>query len=386
MNLSLSTILTCSVFLLPVCILLFLLYAKNDFCRYRQIRLLSGCSLLILLRLAIPLEFPFTKSVYLSYENLPFWFSSLHASRFFVFGKTVLLTQILALVWFLMSIIFFTRFFQKNRRFQKVLRIVPEIHSPVLEEAIQLLQHKRRHPAVFRFYQLPTQGTPFITGLFRPKIYLPDGKFTNEELRSIVLHEAMHYYRHDLWLKLLTEMLCILFWWNPLLYYLRKILYDLMELQTDAELIKYCSVSERADYASCLIKITRMAARPTYTVQLGLCDTRHSLLERRVRLLLQSSHKKPVTLKVRILSWLLPMGLVASLLFPTFIVLEPSTRNNVLNNTASFSLDGDSVYLITTNNGYYLYIDHQNVGFLENIPESFSGYPVYHSLEEVPKS
>ena len=64
-------------------------------------------------------------------------------------------------------------------------------------------------------------STPIIAGYIRPIIYLPDIEFSDSELYYALLHECMHYLHKDLWVKLLIEIICAIYWWNPLIYLLK---------------------------------------------------------------------------------------------------------------------------------------------------------------------
>ena len=59
--------------------------------------------------------------------------------------------------------------------------------------------------------------TPFILGLFRPRIYLPAS--LEETLREPALrHERTHLRRGDPWWKLLGWLILSVFWFSPFLW------------------------------------------------------------------------------------------------------------------------------------------------------------------------
>src|SRR5699024_5493409 len=70
-------------------------------------------------------------------------------------------------------------------------------------------------------YISPFMTTPFIYGLWKPKIVLPSISFTTEELRHIFLHELVHYKRGDLWTKSLLTIIQALHWFNPIVHMAR---------------------------------------------------------------------------------------------------------------------------------------------------------------------
>ncbi len=62
-------------------------------------------------------------------------------------------------------------------------------------------------------------GVPMSIGLFTPAIVLPEAlsdEMNEEQLQTILLHEAAHIARHDHWAGVAQCIAVALFWWNPL--------------------------------------------------------------------------------------------------------------------------------------------------------------------------
>ena len=102
--------------------------------------------------------------------------------------------------------------------------------------------------------------TPMLFGFLRPFVILPPYAYTREDYERIFSHEFTHWKNHDLWVKLLMEALRILFWWNPLVYLLRKDLSQTLELKCDITMIQEMSVEERLRYAETIQKTIGFAA------------------------------------------------------------------------------------------------------------------------------
>ena len=80
----------------------------------------------------------------------------------------------------------------------------------------------------------PEIEIPYVTGLFKPVIYVPDIELSDEDWRNIFQHETQHVRSRDEWKKLLFRGIRALFWWNPLLKLSEKDISLLIELQCDA--------------------------------------------------------------------------------------------------------------------------------------------------------
>ncbi len=94
--------------------------------------------------------------------------------------------------------------------------------------------------------------TPFILGLFRPRIYLPAN--LEETLREPALqHERTHLRRWDPWWKLLGWLILSVFWFSPFLWLCWFLFCRDLELSCDERVIRGSTEAERKRYASALL-------------------------------------------------------------------------------------------------------------------------------------
>ncbi|UCG47031.1 MAG: M56 family metallopeptidase [Phycisphaerales bacterium] len=78
---------------------------------------------------------------------------------------------------------------------------------------------------------------PAVFGVFRPVLLLPKeemAEFSQEDVRHVLLHELAHIKRGDLWVHAVQMVLQVVYWFNPLLWFVRRRLQDLRELCCDA--------------------------------------------------------------------------------------------------------------------------------------------------------
>lgn len=94
--------------------------------------------------------------------------------------------------------------------------------------------------------------TPFIFGIFRPKIYLPFG-LSSEEQELILAHEQAHLHRCDHWWKPLAFLLLSIYWFNPLLWLADFLLDRDIELACDERVIRTLGAQARIDYSQALL-------------------------------------------------------------------------------------------------------------------------------------
>ena len=79
--------------------------------------------------------------------------------------------------------------------------------------------------------------TPFVLGLIRPKIYLPEG-INYEERSYILLHEQTHIHRKDHIIKIFAFLILSIHWFNPLVWIAFILMSRDMELSCDERVLK----------------------------------------------------------------------------------------------------------------------------------------------------
>ena len=97
-------------------------------------------------------------------------------------------------------------------------------------------------------------SSPFVMGIFRPRIYLPSGTPMNER-RFIVAHERHHIRRGDPLWKLLGYAALCLHWFNPLVWLAFCLAGKDMEMSCDEAVIKHLGEDIRADYSQALLRL-----------------------------------------------------------------------------------------------------------------------------------
>ena len=107
-------------------------------------------------------------------------------------------------------------------------------------------------------YRCGDFGTPFVLGLFSPRIYLPDG-LSGDDLPQVLTHERCHIRRGDHIVKPLAFLLLSLHWFNPALWLAYVLLGRDMERACDELALKNADAAGRAAYTRALVSC---AARP----------------------------------------------------------------------------------------------------------------------------
>ena len=95
--------------------------------------------------------------------------------------------------------------------------------------------------------------SPALYGIFRPRIILPCGWESREDLALILAHENAHARHGDNFWRVVVFVTAAIHWFNPLAWlFLRAALSD-MELYCDERMLKRLNPKERKSYALALV-------------------------------------------------------------------------------------------------------------------------------------
>lgn len=119
--------------------------------------------------------------------------------------------------------------------------------------------------------------TPFVLGLFRPKIYLPS-HLSPQEQQYIICHEQQHIRRGDPILRTVAFAALCLHWFNPLVWLAFRLSGRDMEMCCDEGVIRELGREVRGDYSTCLLHFsTRGQHSFTAPLAFGEGDTKERI-------------------------------------------------------------------------------------------------------------
>lgn len=96
--------------------------------------------------------------------------------------------------------------------------------------------------------------TPVVTGIVKPKIYLPFS-LQESKLFHVLEHEKMHIRRKDHILKLLFYIAVVVHWFNPFVWLAYRLLERDMEMACDEAVIGKIGNEEKKNYCESLVEL-----------------------------------------------------------------------------------------------------------------------------------
>lgn len=292
---------------------------------YRMVALLLSFSAL---RLLLPFEFSFTKTIYLPQTISPAL--SLIRKRYYIPLITQKLSawsffEIIWLLGFLFRVLRYIIRYHKTRQ-QIVLYGKDLTKAEPYGKMISKICTIQKRKNTFQIIELPYINSPVIFGILHPRILLPENfNLATEDLFFILSHEASHHFHHDLLVKFFAQLLTFVYWWNPFGILLNKQTDVILEMRID-DVLTQADVSKTIDYMKCLITVAEQASdyRPfSSSACLGFCNVKrntHSDLLKRFELMNHNQQKSASGLNCALFS----ISLVLYLLSYCFL-WEPST-------------------------------------------------------------
>ncbi len=165
-------------------------------------------------------------------------------------------------------------------------------------------------------YRSTTIDTPFIFGIFRPRIYLPF-EMDGNDIPYVLEHEQAHLKRLDHLWKPLGFLLLTLYWYNPLLWLAYVLLCRDIESACDERVAKEMKVEEKKAYSSALLNCSvsrrMITACPLAFGEVGV--------KQRIRSVLH--YKKPTV-------WVIIVAVISCIAIAVCFLTDPKTDDAAL--------------------------------------------------------
>ncbi len=98
----------------------------------------------------------------------------------------------------------------------------------------------------------PGISSPMLMGVFAPVIILPDN-IAADNYDVVCMHEKFHYLNHDIFIRIVMQVVCIINWFDPLAYKLSRSMNLLSEIACDEKVVKEMNDTEKYNYCGMLI-------------------------------------------------------------------------------------------------------------------------------------
>ncbi len=202
--------------------------------------------------------------------------------------------------------------------------------------------------------------SPFILGLFRPKIYLPSS-MPEGDRDYVIAHEQAHLKRRDhIWKPLGYLLLCI-YWFQPLLWIGYILLCRDIELACDEKVIRSMGAEAKKPYAEALIRCS------TARHQITACPLAFGEVGVKARVKAVLHYKKPAF-------WILLVSVCVLLVTAVCLLTNPrkTTLGQIEKRSYDYAMEGADFVLVSDTQVYSIATDSAGglLAELSNLPIS----------------
>lgn len=348
------------------------------------IKLIFLFILVIMIRMLFPIEFSFTNTI-ASKNILPMLYKMLKIKIFYVGKYSINIKQILYLIWTIGTILYFIRTMIIYNRFKVILNNLPEVKETRIQNVLENISRKYNNSVTFKLIETDIVSTPTLFGIRNPTIIVPSTDFSEDDWYYIFSHEIIHYHKHHLWIKVIIEILCGIYWWNPFIFLFRKTINKLLEIDVDFTVTKNLNHDDKIKYLECLLNIAKhRSCKQSNNISLGLGNDKSSFILHRFKIIIDSYILKRKNNYKNIVFTFLPM--LFSLILCFTIVFEPY-HIDPKDASDTFEITSGTSYLVhKSEGGYNLYIDNEYVATINDIKDSYSNLTIYKNLKEAVKN
>ncbi|MDF2987316.1 MAG: antirepressor regulating drug resistance protein [Eubacterium sp.] len=215
-------------------------------------------------------------------------------------------------------------------------------------------------------------SSPYVFGIFRSKIVLPDimGTYENKSFQHIILHELIHIKRFDNLIKLFAFLVLCLHWYNPVIWLSYIFLQRDLEASCDEKVVKLLGENAKKAYAESLYEFACKKNTLDYP---GIMTFGETGTKKRIRNIL--SYKKSTLSAVIIACCLIVTVLAGWATNPVAAVVAASPLNNskvvyaAEEGLYGTDLGGSKPVLLVKGSGIYLPVFSETgreVAYLQN--------------------
>ncbi|MFL8710671.1 M56 family metallopeptidase [Clostridioides sp. GD02377] len=153
---------------------------------------------------------------------------------------------------------------------------------------------------------------------FNSCVLLPPHDYKLEELDWIFRHELMHFKSRDLYLKYVMLLLKIVYWFNPFVYIMDKLIDLDCEFYCDERVLKNCTTQQKQEYALTIINAMKKSSHFSNKFIAGLY--KQSDIRKRVTNMFNEKYKNGVLIALV----LCILSLVTFIKFDSSSIIESS--------------------------------------------------------------
>lgn len=331
--------------------------------------------LLCTLRIIFPFEFPFVRVINCT-KILPAIQSLV---RLPILGNITLFT-LLMITWFGITFIKIVKYINSYYYLRKTLNLLPATTNNQMYDILKKVSGKKK--THIKIVVHSSIQSPAVLGFLSPILILPNENYTDDELYGILTHEWAHIQYKHTYIKLATDIICFIFWWNPIFHLLSSEISHILEMHSDKKVCETLNSKQQRTYLEVILKTTKNMDSEKFSFQatcsLTQKDTKKNLSQR-FRMILENAYTKKTYKHIL----LYPIVILVFLLSYT-VVFQPYSEPTPDDYEPGYiSIIKENDYLIKDHTGYKIYSsDGDFITHTTTITDDLKNLKIYNSIEE----
>lgn len=349
-------------------VLIYLLRRKNSFMARCGTEVMLFITLLAVIRLLSPVDFP--RAYIVRSETF-----APAVKNFLTFSPLASLPAVnpgnlAGCIWLAGTCRFVAKYASELHRAVRSRRAYVSVSNETVERAIEDLGVK--YPVVVS----GQVSSPHTAGFFRPVIYLSKTEHSQREWEYILMHEGQHIKTHDIWIKLFYAILETVMWWNPVSHLFMLELDAMLEMRCDAAVASTLSEKERTDYLTTILSEARESPADASAMVSAHLTRYEECFQERFYKVYCTEKKTNRRMKYAVCAVALALFCLSY-----FVVIQPD-YGLPFESWMDAGVEGkaDEQFIFFDGENYYLYVNNimnKNLSSIEVTGERYNSLPIY---------
>lgn len=233
-----------------------------------------------------------------------------------MFNQARLLIAVAAIVWVSGSITFLFLWVRRQIAFYRKLQECETVYEGREFEVLDRLRKRLATQRTVRLVRFKEMTEPGVWGIWNPIIVYStemSSRLTDSELETVFLHELAHIARWDNLLSMLQMMICSIFWFHPIVWWIDRQMLAERERACDDRVME-CGGKPRI-YAASLVKVLSFGLGIRMA---GVSCAGGSNLKKRIQHITSQNSGK----KLALIHWIVLAGLVLILVIASIAAVD----------------------------------------------------------------
>lgn len=183
-------------------------------------------------------------------------------------------------------------------------------------------------------------SSPFMTGIIKPTLFLPDIKMTPEERKNILRHEITHFKRRDIWYKWFAMIVKCIHWFNPVIYFVVRQISMECEISCDLAVVSNMNQEEERSYINTILSVLSHNSKKNIFLTIKMADSKEQI-KRRFIMIKNRTKTSRIT---KVLSTVLAFALLTTTIFTGGVLANAAGIYN--NQDINVSKFGERILLV----------------------------------------